>query len=112
NNLALKGTFYARSGADIHMITTQVEHPAVLNVCQFLEHQGAAVTYLRVDRFGRVDPDDVRRAITASSRLISVMCANNEVGTIQPIAEIARISREHEGVLFHTDAAQAVGKIS
>src|SRR5207248_5074938 len=106
----LKGIVFAR-GASAHIITTAVEHPSILNVCRFLERQGAAVTYLRVDGFGRVDPDEVRRAVTPSTVLISVMAANNEVGTMQPIAEIARLAAELDGVLVHTDAAQAVGKI-
>jgi cysteine desulfurase len=110
NNHALKGAFFAEGGQGGHIITTQIEHPAVLNPCCFLERLGAAVTYLPVDRFGRVDPDDVRRALMPRTILISVMHANNEVGTLQPISEIARIAHEH-GVLFHTDAAQSVGKI-
>lgn len=111
NNHALKGAFFARSVAAAHVITTQVEHPAVINPCRFLERLGAKVTYLPVDSFGRVDPEDVRRAVTPATILISVMHANNEVGTIQPLAEISGIAREH-GILFHTDAAQSVGKIS
>ena len=110
NNHALKGTFFARGGRGGHVITTQVEHPAVLNPCRFLERQGASVTYLPVDCFGRVNPDDVRHALTPRTILISVMHANNEVGTLQPIFEIGRIAREH-GILFHTDAAQSAGKI-
>ncbi|MCL5746379.1 MAG: cysteine desulfurase [Acidobacteria bacterium] len=110
NNHALKGVFFVRSMAHPHIITTQVEHPAVINPCRFLERLGAKVTYLQVDAFGRADPDDVRRAVTPETILISVMHANNEVGTIQPIAEISRVAREH-GILFHTDAAQSVGKI-
>jgi cysteine desulfurase len=110
NNYALKGVFYARSITRPHIITTQVEHPAIINPCRFLERLGAAVTYLPVDAFGRIDPNDVRRALTPETILISVMHANNEVGTIQPIAEIGRIARER-GILFHTDAAQSVGKI-
>jgi cysteine desulfurase len=110
NNHALKGVFFAHGGGGGHIITTQVEHPAVLNPCRFLERLGAAVTYLPVDRFGRVDPDDVRNALTSRTILISVMHANNEVGTLQPIPEIARIARER-GILFHTDAAQSAGKI-
>ena len=102
--------FFAQDGRGGHIVTTQIEHPAVLNPCRFLERLGAAVTYLPVDGFGRVDPDEVRRAITPHTVLISVMHANNEVGTIQPIADISRIAREH-GILFHTDAAQSVGKI-
>jgi cysteine desulfurase len=92
------------------MITTQIEHPAVVSPCRFLERLGAKITRLPVDAFGRVDPDDVRRAVTPDTILISVMHANNEVGTIQPITEIGRIAREH-GILLHTDAAQSVGKI-
>ncbi len=110
NNLALKGIVFARRNRP-HVVTTTVEHPSVLNVCRFLESQGAAVTYVRVDRFGRVDPADVRRAVTRSTVMISVMTANNEVGTIQPVAEIGRLAAELDGVVFHSDAAQAVGKI-
>jgi cysteine desulfurase len=110
NNHALKGVFFARALAHPHIITTQVEHPAVLNPCRFLERLGAKLTYLPVDGFGRVDPDDVRRAVTPDTILVSVMHANNEVGTIQPIADIGHIAREL-GIAFHTDAAQSVGKI-
>jgi len=111
NNHALKGVFFATAIAHPHIVTTQVEHPAVINPCRFLERLGAKVTYLPVDAFGRVDPEDVRRAVTPATVLISVMHANNEVGTIQPIADIGRIAREH-GIILHTDAAQSVGKIS
>ena len=110
NNLAIKGTFFALRHRGEHIITTAVEHPAVLAPCRFLERLGATVTYLPVDPTGRVDPVAVRRAITPRTVLISVMHANNEVGTIQPIEEISAIAREH-GVRFHTDAAQSVGKI-
>jgi len=110
NNHALKGAFFAQAGRGGHIITTQVEHPAILNPCRFLERLGASVTYLPVDRFGRVDPDDVRHALTPRTILISVMHANNEVGTLQPVPEIARIARER-GILSHTDAAQSAGKI-
>ncbi len=110
NNHALKGAYFAAGRADAHIITTRVEHPAVLEPCRFLESLGAAVTRLPVDGYGRVDPGDARRAITPRTILISVMHANNEVGTIQPVEEIARIAHEH-GLLFHTDAAQSVGKI-
>src|SRR5215472_992099 len=110
NNHALKGAFFAQGGRGGHIITTQVEHPAILNPCRFLERLGASVTYLPVDRFGRVDPDDVRHALTPRTILISVMHANNEVGTLQPVCEIARIARER-GILSHTDAAQSAGKI-
>jgi cysteine desulfurase len=111
NNHALKGVFFAKETTKAHFITTQVEHPAVINPCRFLERLGATATYLPVDGFGRVDPDDVRRAITPETILISVMHANNEVGTIQPIPDIVRIAHEHD-ILFHTDAAQSVGKVA
>jgi cysteine desulfurase len=111
NNLALKGAYFARRSGGDHIITTQIEHPAIIEPCRFLELLGARVTYLPVDRFGRVDPDDLSRTITPRTILISIMHANNEVGTIQPIERCARIAREH-GVRFHTDAAQSVGKIA
>ncbi|AZO65017.1 cysteine desulfurase family protein [Mesorhizobium sp. M6A.T.Cr.TU.016.01.1.1] len=111
NNLAIKGTFFALRHKGEHIVTTTVEHPAILAPCRFLEQLGAAVTYVPVDSTGRVDPDDVRRAITSRTILISVMHANNEVGTIQPIEEIGAVAREL-GVRFHTDAAQSVGKIA
>ena len=111
NNLALKGVYFAQRDKGEHVITTRIEHPAILEPCRFLERLGARVTYLPVDRFGSVDPDDLRRAITPRTILISIMHANSEVGTIQPIAECSRIARDH-GVVFHTDAAQSVGKIA
>lgn len=110
NNFAIKGTFFALRDKGEHIVTTQIEHPAVLGPCQFLERLGAKVTYLPVDGYGRVDPDAVRRAITSRTILITVMHANNEVGTVQPLMEIGTIAREH-GIRFHTDAAQSVGKI-
>ena len=110
NNHAIKGAFFALRHKGNHLVTSQVEHPAVLQPCRFLEGLGAKVTCLPVDSTGMVDPDDVGRAITPRTILVSVMQAKNEVGTLQPVAEIARITREH-GVLFHTDAAQSVGKI-
>ncbi len=110
NNLALKGVFFALRDRGDHVITTRVEHPAIIEPCRFLERLGAQVSTLPVDGTGRIDPDDLRREITPRTVLISIMHANNEVGTIQPIEECARIARAH-GVLFHTDAAQSVGKI-
>ncbi len=111
NNLALKGVFFANRDKGDHIITTRIEHPAIVAPCRFLERLGARVTYLPVDGNGRVDPDDLRRAVTPRTILISIMHANNEVGTIQPIEDCARMARER-GILFHTDAAQSVGKIS
>lgn len=110
NNHAIKGAFLANRQRGMHIITTAVEHPATINPCRFLERFGASVTVLSVDRYGRVDPDDVRKAITRETILATVMHANNEVGTIEPIPEIASILRQ-AGVSFHTDAAQTVGKI-
>jgi cysteine desulfurase len=110
NNTVLKGVAYTYRHKGHHIITSAVEHPAIIAPCQFLERQGLRVTYLPVDGTGMVDPDDVRKAITPQTILISIMHANNEVGTLQPIADIGRIAREH-GVLLHTDAAQSVGKI-
>jgi cysteine desulfurase len=111
NNLALKGAFFALGRPGAHIITTQIEHPSILAPCGFLSRVGAQVTYLPVDGTGRIDPDDLRGALTRETLLISIMHANNEVGTIQPIEECARIARER-GILFHTDAAQSVGKIA
>ena len=113
NNCALKGVFFARARdiASPHVVTTAVEHPAITAPCDFLARQGARITVLPVDRTGQVDPDDLRRAITPDTVLVSVMHANNEVGTVMPIEACAAIAREH-GVPFHTDAAQSVGKIS
>lgn len=111
NNMALKGAFLANRHNGEHIITTRVEHPAVIEPCRFLERLGAQVTYLPVDRFGCIDPDDLRQAITPRTILISIMHANNEVGTIQPIAACASIAHEH-GILLHTDAAQSAGKIA
>jgi cysteine desulfurase len=110
NNLAIKGTFFALRHQGNHIITAQAEHPAVLGPCRFLEGLGARVTYLPVDGYGRVDPENVRSAITPHTILITIMHANNEVGTIQPLAEIGTIASEH-GIRLHSDAAQAVGKI-
>ncbi|MDP6579214.1 MAG: cysteine desulfurase family protein [Vicinamibacterales bacterium] len=111
NNHVIKGVVLGDAPPAPHLITTAVEHPAVIEPCRFVERFGARVTTVPVDRHGLVDPEDIRRAITPETVLISVMHANNEVGTIQPIAAIARIAREH-GVLCHTDAAQSVAKIA
>jgi cysteine desulfurase len=110
NNLALKGMFFASKRARRHIITTQVEHPAIMEPCRFLERLGARITWLPVDGTGQINPDDLRLAITADTILVSVMHANNEVGTIQPIEDCAVIAKEH-GIPLHTDAAQSVGKI-
>lgn len=110
DNLALCGVLLALRDRGDHIITTAVEHPAILESARFLERLGARVTYLDVDGTGRIDPDDVRRAITPRTILVSVMHANNEVGTIEPIEAVGAITRER-GVLLHTDAAQSVGKI-
>jgi len=110
NNHAIKGVFFSPRKKGNHIVTSQIEHPAVLQPCRFLERLGAEVTYLPVDATGCVNPEDVRKSITPQTILVSVMHANNEVGTIQSIAEIGRITREC-GVFLHTDAAQSVGKI-
>lgn len=110
NNHAIKGVFYALKEKGNHIITTQIEHPAVINPCRFLERCGAEVTYVGVDQSGRVDPEDIKKAVTPQTILITVMHANNEVGTIQPVEEISKIAKHH-GILFHTDAAQSVGKV-
>ena len=111
DNQAIIGTALANKDMGNHIITMAVEHPAVLETCRYLEARlGFNVTYLPVDKYGLVSPDDVRQAITSRTILITIMHANNEVGTIEPIAEIGRIARERE-IIFHTDAAQSCGKI-
>ncbi len=118
SNQAIKGVFFATFRGvlgrlfrkDVHVITTAVEHPATLQPCDFLRRLGARVTVLPVDRHGLVDPDAVRRALTKQTRLVTVMHSNNEVGTLQPIREIAASARAR-GVLVHTDAAQSLGKL-
>lgn len=110
DNLAIKGIAWAMSARGRHLITSSVEHHAVLHACQVLERSGFEVTYLPVDRYGRVNPADVADAITDRTTLVSVMYANNEVGTVQPIAEIAALCRG-AGVRFHTDAVQAAGHL-
>ncbi|MBA7680358.1 Cysteine desulfurase IscS [subsurface metagenome] len=110
DNFALKGVAYANESRGNHIITSSIEHHAVIETCKFLERRGFSVTYLPVDECGLVNPDDVRRVITDKTILISVMHANNEMGTMEPITEIGRIARE-AGVYFHTDAIQTVGHI-
>jgi len=110
DNLAIKGTAFAMKDKGRHIITTEIEHPAVLNTCGWLEKQGFAVTYIKPDREGRISPDQIRSAIRKETILVSVMAANNEIGTIEPVEEIGRITKEM-GILFHTDAVQAVGSI-
>ena len=111
DNHAIIGTALANSYRGKHIITMSIEHPAVLNTCRYLEKRlGFKVTYVPVDKHGLVDPEDIRQAVTRETILITIMHANNEVGTIEPIEEIGEIARE-QGILFHTDAAQSCGKI-
>jgi cysteine desulfurase len=110
NNHAIRGAVFVSQQRGKHIITSQVEHPAVTEVCNYLENQGYEITWLPVDAFGKVNPADVKKAIRPDTALITIMHANNEVGTIQPVKEIGEIVKKH-GVLFHTDAAQSVGKI-
>jgi len=110
DNLALFGVVRHTNRAQKHVVTTQIEHPAVLNACAQLEREGVAVTYVAVGPSGVVDPDDIRRALRPSTVLVSVMHANNELGTVQPISEIVRITRE-AAVCLHSDGVQALGKI-
>jgi cysteine desulfurase len=111
NNAVIKGVAHSLSDKGRHIITTMIEHPAVTNPCLFLMHQGYDVTFVGVDSTGRVSPEAVKEAIKPTTILISVMHANNETGTIQPIEEIGALARE-AGILFHTDAAQSAGKIA
>lgn len=110
DNQAVKGIAYALQGKGKHIITSAIEHQAVLNSCRWLEKQGYEVTYIKPDNAGLINPDDIKSAIREDTILISVMAANNEIGTIEPVSEIGLIARE-KGVLFHTDAVQAVGAI-
>ncbi|MDO4740519.1 MAG: cysteine desulfurase NifS [Eubacteriales bacterium] len=111
DNWAVRGAAYARRSKGNHIITSAIEHHAVLHTCRQLEKEGFEVTYLPVDEYGRVTAEQVRAAITPQTTLISIMAANNEIGTIEPIAEIGAVAKE-AGVLFHTDAVQAVGHIA
>ena len=110
DNFAIKGVAYKNEKRGKHIITSSIEHHAVLNVCKYLEEKGFKVTFIPVDEYGVVNPDDVKKAITDETILITIMHANNEVGTIQPIEEIGKISKE-KGIIFHTDAVQSVGKL-
>jgi cysteine desulfurase len=110
NNYAIKGAAFAAAGKGNHIITSAIEHPSVIEVCRYLEGKGFEVSYLPVDEFGMVDPGEVEKKITPRTILITIMHANNETGTIQPVSEIGKIAKKH-GILFHTDAAQSCGKI-
>ncbi len=110
DNLALKGVAYLEGNAGKHIVTSQVEHPAIINTCRFLETQGFRVTYVPVNRQGIVDPESVREALAADTILVSIMAANNETGCLMPIGEIGEIAKG-AGILVHTDAVQATGKI-
>ncbi|MBM3253929.1 MAG: cysteine desulfurase [Candidatus Omnitrophica bacterium] len=110
NNYAIKGIAFVHREKGNHIITTQIEHPAVTEVCRFLEEHGFEITYLPVDEFGLVNASDVEKAITSKTILITIMHANNEIGTIQPVEQISKIAKKHN-IIFHTDAAQSIGKI-
>lgn len=110
DNWAIKGVAFANKAKGNHIITSSIEHHAVLHTCQYLEKQGFVVTYLPVDRYGLVDPADLEKAITEKTILISIMYANNEIGTIEPVAELGAIARKHK-VPFHTDAVQVIGNV-
>ena len=110
NNTILKGVAAALQGHGRHLVTSQIEHPAVLDTCAYLAHQGYTVTYVPVDKHGLVDPEAVRDALTDATILVSIMYANNETGVIQPLADIAHLVRQR-GILMHTDAVQAFGKM-
>ena len=110
DNFAICGIAWANQGKGNHIITTSIEHHAVINVCKFLQKRGFKVTYLPVDKYGLVGPLDVKRAINDKTILVSIMHANNEIGTVEPVEEIAEIAKE-KGVYFHTDAVQTVGHL-
>ena len=111
DNLAIKGFAYANKSKGNHIITSKIEHHAVLETCEFLEKQGYKVTYLNVDKEGFVDLNELVNSITSQTILISIMFANNEIGTIQPIEQISKIAKAHN-IVFHTDAVQAVGNVA
>ena len=110
DNMALRGVLQDTSKGQDHIITSAIEHPAILETCKFMEQLGHEVTYVAVDSEGRINPAEVEEAIQENTRLISIMHANNEIGAIQPIAELVR-SQHHTGSTLHTDAVQSVGKI-
>jgi len=110
DNMAIKGITWANKKRGNHIVTSKIEHHAVLNTCRWLEKQGFKVTYVSVDRYGMIDLDELKRSLTDKTVLVSIMHANNEVGTIEPIQEIARITKER-GIYFHTDAVQTAGKV-
>lgn len=110
NNTALKGVAFANKDKGRHIIVSKIEHHCVLESARWLEKQGFEVTYLPVDKYGLVDPNEVEKAIRSDTILVSIMHANNEIGTIEPVEEVGKICREH-GIIFHTDAAQSFGKI-
>ncbi len=110
NNYVLKGVAETLKEKGNHIITSKIEHPAILNPCRYLEKQGIKVSYVDVDEYGSVNPTDIENEITEKTILISIMHSNNEVGTLQPIEEISEIAKKHH-VLFHTDASQSIGKV-
>ena len=110
DNWAIKGVAFANRKKGNHIITSAIEHHAVLHTCQYLEKEGFTVTYLPVDKYGMIDPADLKKAITEKTILISVMFANNEIGTIEPIAELGAIAHDHK-IYFHTDAVQVIGNM-
>lgn len=110
DNLAIKGIMFANKFKGNHMITTKIEHPAILNTCKWLERNGFEVTYLNVDENGKISLEELKQSIKSNTVLISIMFANNEIGTIQPIQEIGKIAKS-KGIIFHTDAVQAMGNI-
>jgi len=111
NNTVLKGVAYTYKNKGNHIITSQIEHPAILNPCKYLEGLGYEVSYVPVDQYGMVSPADIENLITEKTILVTIMHSNNETGTIQPIEEISKICKKHQ-VLFHTDASQSIGKIA